>query len=214
MLIPEAITELSKMSGKKVTQENVAHILGISKQAINNRINRGVELKEFEWDKLQKYYKDNYISELASILAGDTIKKVDNNVEINYYPNIFGSCGLGTFALSEDKEKVSVPKRYIDGYNFTKQYSVINAYGDSMMPYINDRDELIIEHHSGEQIKDNRVYVFRVGDKLFVKRLVQNINQVIIRSDNAMYEPVILKGADLEEFEIIGKVVGLFRRMG
>lgn len=212
MLIPEAINELSKRSGKKVTQENIAHILGVSKQAINNRINRETPLKDFEWEKLQKHYNDDYVNALASKLADSVQAK--NDVVLNYYPDVFGSCGRGTFVLSEHKEKVSVPKRCIENYNFVKQYSVINAYGDSMMPYIQDKDELIVEHCNGEQIKDNRVYVFRHGDHLFIKRLVLNINQLIIKSDNTMYEPIVLKDQDLEDFEIIGKIVGLFRRMG
>lgn len=212
MLIPEAINELSKRSGKKITQENIAHILGISKQAVNNRINRETELKDFEWEKLQNFYKNNYINSLASEYANKKIKS--DSIDIDYYHDVFGSCGSGTFILSEQKEKISVPKRYIEDFSSLKQYSVINAYGDSMMPYIQDRDELIVEHYNNEQIIDNRVYVFRLGDKFFIKRLVLNINQVVIKSDNTMYEPVIIKGSDLEDFQIIGKIVGLFRRMG
>ena len=160
----------------------------------------------------KKKYIDSLSNEYASRKLS-LIKKQDA-VDVDYYPDVFGSCGRGTFVLSEHKEKVSVPKRCIENYNFVKQYSVINAYGDSMMPYIQDKDELIVEHCNGEQIKDNRVYVFRHGDKLFIKRLVLNINQLIIKSDNTMYEPIVLKDQDLEDFEIIGKIVGLFRRMG
>ena len=83
-----------------------------------------------------------------------------------------------------------------------------------MMPYIQDKDELIVEHYDNEQIKDNRVYVFRLADKVFIKRLVLNINQIVIKSDNTMYEPIVIKGQELDDFEIIGKIVGLFRRMG
>lgn len=160
--------------------------------------------------------KKKYVDKLANEYASKKISliKTQETVDIDYYPDVFGSCGTGTFVLSQQKEKISVPKRYIEDFSSLKQYSIIKAYGDSMMPYIQDRDELIVEHYNNEQIKDNRVYVFRLGDKFFIKRLVLNINQVVIKSDNTMYEPVIIKGSDLEDFQIIGKIVGLFRRMG
>ena len=90
---------------------------------------------------------------------------------------------------------------------------MINAVGDSMYPYIHDKDKLIIEHYCGEQIYDNSIYIFRYGDNLFVKRLVNNIKEIIIVSDNKLYSPIILKQNELEEFQIIGKVVGLIRKV-
>lgn len=218
MLIQEAIESLQNFTKSKITYENIGNILGISNQAVSNRIQRGSHLKDFEWEKLKEHYNyfDNsdYINNLASDYASSVVKNTEEYVNVDFYPDVFGSCGTGTFVLSEQKEKISVPKRNIEGFSPIKHYSVINAYGDSMMPYIQDKDELIVEHYDNEQIKDNRVYVFRLADKVFIKRLVLNINQIVIKSDNTMYEPIVIKGQELDDFEIIGKIVGLFRRMG
>lgn len=216
--IQQAIQDLQNFTKNKITFDNIANVLGVSRQAISNRVARNSELKDFEWTKLKEYFgyfdKEEYINSLVSDYSEKQVKNIRDYVEVDYYPDVFGSCGTGTFVLSEQKEKISVPRRNIENFSPVKQYSVINAYGDSMMPYIQDRDELIVEHYDNEQIKDNRVYVFRIGDKFFIKRLVLNINQIVIKSDNTMYEPVVIHDTDLEDFQIIGKIVGLFRRMG
>ena len=82
-----------------------------------------------------------------------------------------------------------------------------------MMPYIHDKDKLIVEHWSGEQIRDNRVYVFRFGDNIFVKRLVQNINQIVVKSDNTIYDTMKIEAIDAGDLQIIGRIVGLMRDM-
>lgn len=135
----------------------------------------------------------------------------ENEFIANYYPEVFGSCGTGTFVPAEYKEPMNVPIQCVNAYNANKKYSVIHAYGDSMQPYIHDKDLLVFEDYNGEQICDNRIYVFRYEDKIFIKRLVLNINQLIIKSDNAEYKPITvdLKDADIQ---IIGKFAGLMRK--
>ena len=135
----------------------------------------------------------------------------ENEFIADYYPEVFGSCGTGTFVPAEYKEPMNVPIQCVNAYNANKRYSVIHAYGDSMQPYIHDKDLLVFEDYNGEQICDNRIYVFRYEDKIFIKRLVLNINQLIIKSDNAEYKPITvdLKDADIQ---IIGKFAGLMRK--
>ncbi|MCR5266775.1 MAG: hypothetical protein K6E29_09335 [Cyanobacteria bacterium RUI128] len=220
----EILSTIQSSIKHKPTQQELADALGYNLGTISARAARNSnysidEIKKLEecFDcKILSFNKDEYVNSLAAALAADYTNKQmsSDSIEVDYFPDVFGSCGNGTFVLSEQKEKILVPKRQIENFSPIKQYSVINAYGDSMMPYIQDKDELIVEHYDNEQIKDNRVYVFRIGDKFFIKRLVLNINQVVIKSDNTMYEPVIIKGPDLEDFQIIGKIVGLFRRMG
>ena len=37
--------------------------------------------------------------------------KNEETITLDYYPEVFGSCGSGTFVLSEQKEVIQVPKR-------------------------------------------------------------------------------------------------------
>ena len=64
---------------------------------------------------------------------------------------------------------------------------------------------------NGEQISDNRIYVFRFGDNIFVKRLVLNIDQIVIKSDNKEYSTRNIEKDKLDDFQIIGRIVGIWR---
>lgn len=142
-------------------------------------------------------------------------KKNSTTISIDYYPEVFGSCGSGKFVLSEQKELIQVPKKLFGHFSPQKQYSIINAIGDSMLPYIHNKDKLIVEHWQGEQIKDNQVYVFCYKDEIFVKRLIKNIDEIIVKSDNPdpMYRPRYIEKEDMNNVLIVGEIVGLMRDM-
>ena len=220
----EIIATLQNLIGIKPKQREIADILGIRVNVIGQRASRqsnfsaqdikkigdffGVDLlhnKTFDRESHIDYLVNDYSQKNNKFNAGQ------DDIIADYFFNTFGSCGNGAFVLSDDKEKIRVPKVIIEYFSPYKQYSVINAVGDSMLPYINDKDKLIVEHWNGEQIKDNRIYVFRFGDNIFVKRLILNIKQIIIKSDNPEYKVMILDSSDLEQFEIIGQIVGLMR---
>lgn len=201
------IDKLKDLTNITITQSSIAKVLQIPQSTIGNRISRGTHFKLEELFKLEKAY-GLPIGVLSGVTAG-----ADNSLEIDYYPEVFGSCGSGAFALSEIKEKISVPKSSFITFSEVKKYSVINAYGDSMQPFIQDRDKLIVEHWEGGQIIDNRVYVFCYAEEIFVKRLVKNIDQVIIKSDNTLYQPRCVEKQQLNDLYIIGQIVGLMRDM-
>lgn len=142
--------------------------------------------------------------------------KQEEIITLDYYPQIFGSCGQGVFALSQEKQVINVPKSaFMFNYSENKTYSVINAWGDSMNPFIQNNDKLVVEHLNGEQIKDNHVYAFCYKDEIFVKRLIKNIDEVIIKSDNTdpIYRPRVIEGKKLNDLYIIGEIVGLMRNL-
>lgn len=213
--IGQAVQDLQNLTKQKITFGDVAGVLGVSRQAISNRAARNSELQEFEWEKLKEHFvseRNVNIEDLKADLLQKRMNYLDkkDEVELDYYPEVFGSCGTGTFVPAEYKEKMLVPKKLINSFSMSKQYSVINAFGDSMFPYIHDKDKLIVEHWNGEQIKDNRVYVFRYGEKLFCKRLVDNLNYFVVKSENPIYKPIEVEPQDIQ---IIGQIVGLLRNV-
>lgn len=56
-----------------------------------------------------------------------------------------------------------------------------------------------------------RPYIFSYKDEIFIKRLVKNINQLIIIPENKLYDTIKLQGEELKEINIIGQIVGLMR---
>ena len=145
------------------------------------------------------------------MLTGEIIKSSDS-VTLDYYPDVFGSCGNGVFELSPEKTQIIVPKNaFFEKFSPNKTYSVINATGNSMQPLIFDKDKLIIEHWNGEQIIDNRPYIFCYKDEIFIKRLAKNVDQLMIISENKDYDIRKLSGNQLKDVNIIGQIVGLMR---
>lgn len=189
---------LEKKIKFKPSVRNIAEVLCIDTKALYARAKRGTEFKEDEIRKIEEFY--------AVSLGSSTS---DNCVDLDYYPNVFGSCGNGAMVFDESKEKITVAKDMIINYSPSKVYGVMSAVGCSMSPKIEDGDKLVIEKWNGEQIKDNRVYLFRYNDELFIKRLVKNIDQIVCISENPRFEDRVIK--DLKNFNIVGEIVGLFR---
>lgn len=195
----EAIELLTRNLGIPVKQSDLARMLKVSRQYIIQMKNKPLPVK----------YTEIIENKIKS-------QNVDDSITLDYYPQIFGSCGSGVFALSDEKQKLNVPKSaFMFNYSENKIYSVINAWGDSMNPFICNKDKLIVEHLNGEQIKDNHIYVFCYNNEIFVKRLIKNIDEVIIKSDNPdpIYRPRVIEGKKLSDLYIIGEIVGLIRNL-
>lgn len=203
MLIDEKINSLQNLIKRKITYEELAPILGVeSGNAIRNWKYRKRPLKDFEIQKIDEAF--NLISTKQN--------KTSDSVTLDYYPDVFGSCGNGVFEISQEKEQIIVPKKaFFEKFSPVKQYSVINAVGNSMQPLIFDKDKLIVEHWNGEQIIDNKPYIFCYKDEIFIKRLAKNVDQLMIISENKDYDIRKLTGNQLKDVNIIGQIVGLMR---
>ena len=187
----------------KISQQMIADCLEIRQSAIGNR---AVKNGDYSIEELVKI--ESVLGLPIGCLSG--IQSNDNCIDLDYFSDVWASCGTGAVVFEETSEKLSVPTSLIQNYSKTNRYSVINSRGDSMTPFIQDRDKLIVEHWNGGQIIDNCIYVFRYANELFVKRLVKNITQIVIKSDNPLYEPIKITDKD-QDFEVIGQIVGLMR---
>ena len=132
----------------------------------------------------------------------------NNSTDLNYYPDVFASCGNGIMVFDDTSEKISVNKNTIPDFSENATYSVINARGFSMYPVISDNDKVIIKHWQGEQIIDDKIYLFDYKGELFIKRLVKNIDQVIAKSEDKTLEP---RPMETSKLTILGRVISLIR---
>lgn len=216
------IDYLQKFTNFDVTQSKIGEALKTSRSNISHRVRNKSELSISEVRQIVEYLKIpkghdiiNGILKQQGRYFDDTSEVLpeiqEDTIELDYYPSVFGSCGTGTFVFSEEKQAIAIPRRCLRNYSTFKNYSVINARGDSMSPYIMDRDKLIVEHWNGEQISDNRIYVFRFYDNIFVKRLVLNLDQIVVKSDNKEYQTRNIEKAEADNFQIIGRIVGIWR---
>lgn len=89
---------------------------------------------------------------------------------------------------------------------------MINASGNSMSPTIDNGDKLIVEHWNGNQIQDNKIYVF-VLIMNFCKTLIKNLDEIIIKSDNPEYRIRTINGKSAAELILIGKIVATVKQL-
>lgn len=203
MKIKDLTLLVTRKVGLPVNQSMIADILGVTRQTISNRIKNDSELTVSELVKIEEHFDINLRNSCD-----------DDMVQIDYYRDVFASCGDGNILFSEDKIQVSISKMFIKNYSPNKQYSLINASGNSMSPFINTGDKLIIEHKAPDsQVNDDKIYVFCYKNEFFVKRLSKNIDELIVKSDNEDYRTRVIKDEDLNNVFVIGEVVGIIREV-
>lgn len=78
-----------------------------------------------------------------------------------------------------------------------------------MSPTIPDGSTLVIDR-SRNYPKDGKIYVIRIDDRLYVKRVQWILNGGLrLISDNKFYEPLDISRSELEQgnIEVIGQII-------
>lgn len=206
----ELIERIAKATGRIPKQKELADILAKPLGTINSRASRDLKYDYEELEKIQDYYRINFSNQDYI----DDMNDSSGEILADYYPEVLASCGNGTFEMSQNKEKMRIPTMSINDYSPTAKYTVINAYGESMNPTIHKGDKLIVEMLNCNVIRDNEIYIFFYNDRIFCKRLIQNIDSIVVISDNSnkeIYPTNTIKGNDMNNVRLIGRIAGLMR---
>lgn len=204
MKLDELIAIIAQKTGNYINQSMLAESLGITRQTVSNRIKNESQVTVSELKKIEEVF--------GIKLFNDNLGN-DDVVEMDYYTDIFASCGNGTILYSDEKIKLPISTILIGGFSKQKKYSMINASGNSMAPTIDNGDKLIVEHWNGAQIQDNKIYVFCFNNEFFVKRLSKNLDEIIIKSDNPEYRLRTINGEAVKDLLLVGKIVGVVKKL-
>ena len=200
MKLSELIDIVNKRASQTVNQAMISRALGVTRQSVNNRLRNDSEVTITELKKIEEFFNIS-------------LNSTPDTVSVEYYPEVFASCGSGTVTFSDEKILLELHKSIFPEYYNSKKYSMIHARGDSMSPYINDGDKLIVEHLDNEPIIDNKVYVFCYKSEIFVKRLSKNLDEIIIKSENPDYTTRVIKGEDMNDIIVIGRIISVLRNI-
>lgn len=109
---------------------------------------------------------------------------------------------VGKMEISREWLRRNLPSVQAPG-----KLAVITAYGDSMEPTFKDGDILLVDRGVGE-VKLDAVYVLGRQDQLFVKRVQRRLNgDLVIKSDNPLFENEVVQGDNLADVRVLGRVV-------
>ena len=148
----------------------------------------------------------------SNVIAADFSNKKTGMVDIPRL-NVAGSMGTG-LSRPEDYEDVIDRMRVSTGWlrrnvNATapSNLAVITGYGDSMEGTFSDGDLLLVDRGITD-IKIDAVYVLSLKGELYIKRLQRRPDGVLLMlSDNEKYKPYEIKNGELEQFEVLGRVL-------
>ncbi len=194
---------------------SLSRLLGRNAAYIQQFIHRGTPRKLDEEDR-QKLAR--YLGVDEAVLGGPTA--APSKIQANPFVlvprfNLGASAGPG--ALAEDdgaQGGFGFDPAWLRGLGVSAtSVSMIRVAGDSMLPTLNDGDDIMVDRSdAADRVRDG-IYVLRVDDALIVKRLAPNpANQrCTIKSDNVAYPD--WPDCDPAAISIIGRVVWAGRKL-
>lgn len=126
-----------------------------------------------------------------------------------YHIQVSAGPGSAIFDNEKVRRHLAFRRKWLKyrGYDI-KRLAVVFAKGDSMEPTIHSGDSILIDTGQN-QIEDGCIFVLRLGDDLYAKRLQKNYdNSITIISDNKEdYQSQVVPQDQLYNLAVIGKVV-------
>lgn len=206
----EAIEHYRKL--KKINQIVVANAMGMTDKTYRTKLqNGGKDIEVYRYQAACKVlgidpndflfnmvdeskitpfniYQIPLLIHNASAGNGTHIADVEDNIE----------CMMD---VSKDMFKMSLSPAQ------QKAFVAVRVRGDSMMPTLKEDDVVVI--NTEDIMPKDGIFVIRINDCLFVKRLRCSISKVEILSDNPFYKTQVASGEwfDYNDIKIIGKVI-------
>lgn len=128
-----------------------------------------------------------------------------------YVPLYDARCSAGSGAWNEGAKiwthlaftRYSLQRKGLNPANL----SAIQVNGDSMEPLLDDGDTVLIDH-TRCSLEGEGIYVIHLDDHLYAKRLQRQFDGALhIISENKAYRDMVVPKEQLNELQIIGRVV-------
>ena len=148
--------------------------------------------------------------DVSEALTPELLKKPESKEGYRTIPeyNVRVSAGHGEFqGIEEVKQNLQMPKLFLPENG---QVGFVRVEGDSMTPTIAHGDYVAVEFDSG--YTSDGLYLIRIDDAVFVKRLQRKFGGVRIISDNHQYEEMTVSPDDGNDFGLIGRVALVIRK--
>lgn len=214
MTIGKKIRELRKTN--KITQEELAKIIGTTKQNIY-KYETGI-VTNIPSDKIEAIAKA--LNTTPAYLMGweeNSDVKPETNLSGSSIPDhiymipVFDSVSAGFGALAEDYVVDYMPAEIRCGSE-AGNYIYINVKGDSMSPLIDDGSRILV--HKQESVDSGSVAVVLVdGEEALVKKVNYGKTWIELISINPYYPPRRFENEEVLRLRVLGLVKGIFKPM-
>ncbi len=117
------------------------------------------------------------------------------------------SAGKPLLALENIEGHLSIDKDWTG----SKEVFALKVKGESMIGAgIFPLDYAIVRQQNIAQ--NGEIVAVLIDDEATLKRFYKNKNRIILKSENPKIKPIVLKKGEAKEIDIIGKVIGVYRR--
>lgn len=181
-----------------MTQEELAAKLGVSKQYLCSV------------EKGQKKFNAKRMAEFENICQSYGLKPKDDVVQVDSYVDLTDENFLQSETLGMCKNSIVLSRCLFPNYQSNDKYNSFICKTDTMEPTLRKNSCLIIKINENSEIIDNEIYVFKYKNKFFVRRIIDNVKELVLFSDNKKISTITLLKDELTNFSIIGQVVGNF----
>ena len=203
---------------------NARKTAGLSRDAVISRATSGFSRSSLQaWEAGEREPSLENLFDLAAIYEShpwtlvthtSLPSKKASNDEYYYIPayEIEASAGHGAFTegATTPAKRLAFRKDWIHDRRLTPaSLSAIFTRGDSMEPTIPDGATILVDGSRIEPL-DGKIYVIRIDDRLWVKRVQWILGGGLrLISDNRIYSDIDISKADLEhaDVQICGQVV-------
>jgi phage repressor protein C with HTH and peptisase S24 domain len=189
------------------SQGELARVLGVNRSAVTQAKNRGFAPEKWIF-KLSRDYGLNP-DWLAGGEGGESYRTPDDDPDFKKVPKVNArlAAGGGSFEVGGEVEDYYAFRRdWISRRGNPDSMVLMDIFGNSMEPEIKEGDTALIDQ-SRKEIIAGGVYAVGIEDTVLVKRIEKRPGSLVLISDNREYEPVEIRGEELDNARIIGKVV-------
>jgi len=116
------------------------------------------------------------------------------------------AAGKPALAVEHVEGTIPLPMEWVKG----KEVFLLKVRGDSMSPSILADDYVVVRSQPSAENGD--IVVTLVGDEATVKRFFKKGKKIELKPDNERWETIRIEEG-LEEAKILGKVIGVFRKL-
>lgn len=189
--------------------QDIAEKIGLKRGAFYTRRKSG----SIPFDHIINALKDTDAN-LEYIFYGigdDKIKqklKLDNdapigNIAIRYFDDVSASAGYGCLNGDHCEYETVYVDRNLLPKATSKNIEAIRVFGDSMHPTISEGDTIFVDK-SQRDIRNGKIFIIRINDEVFVKRIFISPYGLIVKSDNPDYPQFDIKK---DQADILGQVI-------
>lgn len=187
--------------------ESLLHTGGFIDPVIKEQIERILE-------KLTAHAAKNASSNVSKVVP---LTEVKEWCELPVF-DVHAAAGAGSLVHSEYQiEQLIIPTSLLAEFGLSPaNASIIYVDGNSMEPTLSHKDRLLVDTRELQHPVTDGVYVIRIDDAVYVKRLKWNIPKGIynVVSDNPEHESFEINHNNGRNFKIIGKAVApVFKRI-